>query len=94
MTQAHPAGWTPRGWAPVGGLFIVALTIALLGETEMAEEIAGVAAIWASFRLGRPVTIRLALETDPTRILILNAMLVGVVLLALVGVGLIAAPIQ
>jgi hypothetical protein len=75
-------------------LSLVALTIAVLGGTEIAEEIAGVAAIWASLKLGRPVTIRLAFETDPNRILILNAMLIGVVLLALVGVGLIALPIQ
>jgi hypothetical protein len=59
----------------------------------MAEVVGGGVIIFVSFLLGRPLTRRVAVETDPGRGLVWNVLLVLVIALALVGVGVMAAAI-
>ena len=49
--------------------------------------------IFVSFLCGRPLTRRLAVETDPGKELVWNVLLVLVIVVALVGVGVMAAAI-
>lgn len=49
--------------------------------------------ILVAFSLGRPLTRLVAVESDPGRELVWSALLVLVIVLALVGVGVIAAAI-
>jgi len=69
----------------------VAIAAAVLGYTEVAEVVGGGVLIALAFLFGRPVTKRLAVETDPGRELVWNLLLVLVIVLALVGVGVMAA---
>ena len=49
--------------------------------------------IFVAFLWGRPLTRRLAVETDPGMQLVWNVLLVLAIVLALVGVGVMAAAI-
>jgi hypothetical protein len=49
--------------------------------------------IFVAFLLGRPLTRRLAVETDPGRKWVWEVLLALVIVLALVGVGVVAAAI-
>ncbi|HZD23709.1 MAG TPA: hypothetical protein VE569_09965 [Acidimicrobiia bacterium] len=70
---------------------LVAIVAAVLGYTEVAEVVGGGVLILLALLAGRPVTKRLAVETDPGRQLVWNVLLVLVIVVALVGVGVMAA---
>jgi hypothetical protein len=69
----------------------VAIGAAVLGYAQVAEVVGGGVLVVLAFVFGRPVTKRLAVETDPGRELIWNLLLVLVIVVALVGVGVMAA---
>ncbi|HEX6300595.1 MAG TPA: hypothetical protein VF148_09050 [Acidimicrobiia bacterium] len=72
---------------------LVSILAAVLGHPAIAEVIGGGVIAFVAFLLGRPLTRRVAIETDPGRELIWNVLLVLVIVLALVGVGVMAAAI-
>lgn len=69
----------------------MAILAAQQGFTAVAEVVGGGALILLAFLFGRPITKRLAVETDPDRELVWNLLLVLVIVVALVGVGVMAA---
>jgi len=71
---------------------IVILAV-LLGYPAVAEVVGGALVIYIAVLLGRLLTQLVAHETEPGRELIWNVLLVFVVVLALVGVGVMAAAI-
>lgn len=72
---------------------MVSILAAVLGYTAIAEVVGGGVIIFVAFLLGRSVTRRVAVEIDPGRELVWNVLLALVVVLALVGVGVMAAAI-
>jgi hypothetical protein len=72
---------------------LVAIIAAVLGHTAIAEVVGGGMIIFVAFNLGRCLTRRVAVETDPGRELVWNVLLVLVIVLALVGVGVVAVAI-
>lgn len=80
--------WGTSIWAA-----LVSILAALSGHSAIAELVGGVVIIFVAFLCGRPLTRRMAVETDPGRALVWNVLLVLVVVLALVGVGVMAAAI-
>jgi len=72
---------------------LVSILAAVLGHPAIAEVMGGAVIVFVAFLFGRPVTRRLAVETDPSRELIWNVLLVVVIVMALVGVGVMAAAI-
>lgn len=71
----------------------VAILAAVLGYNEVADVVGGGVLIVLAFLLGRPVTRRLAVEKDPGRELAWDLLLVVLIVVALVGVGVMAAAI-
>jgi hypothetical protein len=74
-----------------GGL--VAVLAAVLDHTAIAEVVGGGMIIIVAFLLGRSLTWRVAVEIDPGWELVWNVLLILVIVLALVGVGVMAAAI-
>jgi hypothetical protein len=74
-----------------GGL--VAILAAVLGHTAIAEVVGGGMVVIVAFLLGRSLTWRVAVEIDPGWELVWNVLLILVIVLALVGVGVMAAAI-
>jgi hypothetical protein len=72
---------------------LVAILAAVLGHLAVAEVVGGGVIAFVAFLLCRPLTRRVAIETDPGRELIWNVLLVLVIVLALVGVGVMASAI-
>jgi hypothetical protein len=72
---------------------LVAILAAVLGHPAIAEVVGGGVIVFVAFLLGRPLTRHVAIETDPRSELLWNVLLVLVVVLALVGVGVMAAAI-
>ena len=70
-----------------------AIVAAVLGYTEVADVVGGGVLIVVAFIFGRPVTRLLAIETDPGRVLVWNLLLMLLIVVALVGVGVMAAAI-
>jgi hypothetical protein len=66
---------------------------AVLGHPAIAEVVGGGVIVFVAVLLGRPLTRRVAIETDPRRELLWNVLLVLVIVLALVGVGVMATAI-
>jgi uncharacterized membrane protein HdeD (DUF308 family) len=64
-----------------------------LGHPAVAFVASGVFVVWLAVLVGSSLVRRLAVERDRGRELMWNLLLAGVVLLALVGVGLMAAPL-
>lgn len=64
-----------------------------MGYPAVAFLASGVMVVWVAVLLGSSLTRRLGVERDPGRQLLWNLLLAGVVVLALVGVGLMAAPL-
>lgn len=93
MTRlTHTAGLSPAWVNSIrGGL--VSILAALLSHTTIAVVVGGGVIIFVAFLLGRPLTRRVAFEVDPGRELVWDVLLVLVIVLALVGVGLMAAAI-
>jgi hypothetical protein len=93
MNQStRTAGLSPAWITSIqGGL--VAILAAVLGHTAIAEVVGGGMIIIVAFLLGRPLTRRVAFEIDPGRELVWNVLMVLVIVLALVGVGVMAAAI-
>lgn len=71
----------------------VAILAAVLGYNEVADVVGGGVLIVLAFLLGRPVTRRLAVEKDPGRELAWDLLLVVLIVVALVGVGVMATAI-
>jgi hypothetical protein len=90
--STRPAGinpvWVTSIWAG-----LVSFLAAVLGHPAIAEVVGGAVIIFVAFSFGRPLTRRLVVETDPGRELVWNVLLVLVIVLALVGVGVMAAAI-
>jgi len=80
--------WVASIWAG-----LVSILAALSGHSAIAEVASGGVVILVAFSLGRPLTRLVAVEFGPGRELVLSALLVLVIVLALVGVGVIAAAI-
>lgn len=72
---------------------LVAILAGVLGQIAIAEVVGGALIIFVAFLFGRPLAQRLAVETDPGRRLGWNVLLAIVIVLALVGVGVMAAAI-
>jgi hypothetical protein len=70
---------------------LVAILAAGLGHTAIAEVVGGGVIIFVAFLGGRPLTRRLAVETDARMELVWHVLLVLVIVAALVGVGVMAA---
>ena len=90
--STRPAGLRPA-WITSISAGLVAILAAVLGHLAVAEAVGGGVIAFVAFLLGRPLTRRVAIETDPGRELIWNVLLVLVIVLALVGVGVMAAAI-
>jgi len=73
---------------------VVAVAGLMLGHPAMTLVASGILVVWVAILLGSSLTRRLVVERDPGRELFWNLLLVGVVLLALVGVGLMSAPLS
>ncbi|HEU4319565.1 MAG TPA: hypothetical protein VFS66_05750 [Acidimicrobiia bacterium] len=71
----------------------MAILAAVLGYNEVADVVGGGVLIVLAFLLGRPVTRRLAVEKDPGRELAWDLLLVVLIVVALVGVGVMATAI-
>lgn len=82
-----------RALVVLSSVGFVAILAAVLGYTELADVVGGGALVVLAFLLGRPVTRRLAVESDPGRELVWNLLLVLLIVAALVGVGVMAAAI-
>lgn len=80
--------WVASIWAG-----LVSILAARSGHSAIAEVVGGGVIIFVAFSLGRPLTRLVAVESDPGRELVWNVLLVLVVVLALVGVGVMAAAI-
>jgi hypothetical protein len=87
-----PAGLSPA-WVTSFWAGLVSFLAAVLGHPAIAEVVGGGVIIFVAFLLGRPPTRRLAVETDPGREWVWNLLLALVIVLALVGVGVMAAAI-
>jgi hypothetical protein len=72
---------------------MVSILAAVLGHSAIAEVVGGGVIILISFSLGRPLVRLVAIESEPRRELAWNVLLVLVIVLALVGVGVMAAAI-
>jgi hypothetical protein len=86
------AGLSPV-WVTSISTGLVAILAAVFGHSAIAEVLGGGVIIFVSFLCGRPLTRRLAVETDPGKELVWNVLLVLVIVVALVGVGVMAAAI-
>jgi len=82
----------PR-FATWGAALLVVVATAVAGQLEAAELIGGALTVWAAVSLGWILMSRAAIETDPTRVLKLDLLLVVVVLLGLGGVTVIGLAI-
>ena len=93
MIRSTPTAGLSPAWVTSirGGL--VSILAAVLGHTAFAEVVGGGVIIFVAFSLGRSLTRRVAFEIDPGRELVWNVLLVLVIVLALVGVGVMAAAI-
>jgi hypothetical protein len=93
MNQSRRTAALSPAWVTFirGGL--VAILAAVLGHTAIAQVAGGAVIILVAFLLGRPLTRRVTFEIDPGRELLWNVLLVLVIVLALIGVGVIAAAI-
>jgi hypothetical protein len=80
--------WVASIWAG-----LVSILFAVLGHSAIAEVVGGGVIIFVAFSLGRPLTRLVAVESDPGKELVWNVLLVLVIVLALVGVGVMAAAI-
>jgi len=87
--------WSRPWGARIAAIAVSATVIlaVLLGYPAVAEVVGGALVIYIAVLLGRPLTQLVAYETEPGRELIWNVLLVFVVVLALVGVGVMAAAI-
>lgn len=87
----------PTGSRPIPSILIAVAVVAILavalGHPAVGDVLGGAVILGLSFQLGRRLTGRLAIETDPGRELTWDVLLVLVVVLALVGVGVMAAAI-
>jgi hypothetical protein len=90
--STRTAGVSPF-WVTSISAGLVAILAAVLGHTAIAEVVGGGVIVFVAFTFGRPLTRRLAAETDPRWELVWNVLLVLVIVVALVGVGVVAAAI-
>jgi hypothetical protein len=81
-------GWVASIWAG-----LVSILFAVLGHIAIAEMVGGGVIVFVAFLCGRPLTRQLAIETDPGRELVWNVLSVLVIVVALIGVGVMAAAI-
>lgn len=72
---------------------VIPLDMAVAAQSLIGLVPGGVLALLLAFRAGLSLTGRLRDEADPGRQLVLNVLLALAVLLALIGVGLITAPL-
>ena len=93
MSRSTPTTELSPVWVTSISAGLVAILAAVLGHTAIAEVLGGGVIIFVAFLSGRPLTRRLAAETDPGRELVWNVLLVLVIVVALVGVGVMAAAI-
>jgi hypothetical protein len=91
MTTSGPSGWRVSGIAPVVGFLVVITLVA--GHPAVAEVASGAVILLAAVALSGVFARRAVVEPDPGRHLILDALMVLLVLLALVGAGLIGLAI-
>jgi hypothetical protein len=92
MSRSTPQVVSRAAWLVIG-VSVLSILAAILGHPAVAEIVGGGVIIYVSFLVGRPVTQRLAADTDPGRELIWNVLLVLVIVLALVGVGVMGAAV-
>jgi hypothetical protein len=65
---------------------------AISGHPDLVLPLCGVALVWVAALVGSSLTRRAVDERDPGRMLVWDALLVGVVVLGLIGVVMITAP--
>lgn len=65
----------------------------VLGHPSVAFVVSGMVVVWVAVLFGLSLVGRLAVERDPGRELLWDLLLTAVILLALVGVGLMTAPL-
>jgi hypothetical protein len=75
-------------------LALIAVFAMLLGHVAVALVLGGALLIWLAASLGDPLVARVNSEHDAGRVLVWDLLLVGVVLLALVGIGMMAATLR
>ena len=90
--STRTAGLRPD-WVVSVSAGLVAILAAVLGLTAIAEMVGGGVIVFVAFLGGRSLTRRLAVETDPGRELVWNVLLALVIVVALIGVGVMAAAI-
>lgn len=88
-----PSDGLSRALVVVSSAAFVAIAAAVLGYTGIADVVGGGVIVAVAYLFGRPVTRRLAVETDPSRELTWDLLLVLVIVVALAGVGVMAAAI-
>jgi hypothetical protein len=93
MSRSTPTTELSPVWVGSISAGLFAILAAVLGHTAIAEAVGGGVIIVVAFLWGRPLTRRLAVETDPGTELVWNVLLVLVIVVALIGVGVVAAAI-
>ncbi|MGA9597888.1 MAG: hypothetical protein WBV06_17160 [Acidimicrobiia bacterium] len=94
MDITERSRWARRPLATVLILALVAVLAMLLGHFALALVLGGALLIGLAAWFGDPLVARVTSEHDAGRVLVWDLLLVGVVLLALIGIGMMAAPLR